>query len=156
MFGTRICHLTNVIQPLNLWTLNPEPKDRHLTPSFSWPLILSHHEGHEDHKRKTHKITFILSCPSCSSLLWLPPLNSLRNHIILITGFCTRLRINFQQDSGNIVLRKAHNRKLGLVQSVQEAKKVASICDFILGKWMPTIKKSGEERTPSLPPKLQL
>jgi hypothetical protein len=41
----------------------------------SWiHLILSHHEEHEDHKGKTHKFNFILSCPSCPSWLCRPRL----------------------------------------------------------------------------------
>jgi hypothetical protein len=59
------------------------------------------------------------------------------------------------QDSGNIVLRKAYNRKLGLVQLIQEAKKVASICDFNVMKMVADDKKPGEERVPSLPLKLR-
>jgi hypothetical protein len=51
-------------------------------------LIFSHHEEHEDHKGKTHELTFILSCPSCPPWLWLPHLSFLFNHILfLLTSF---------------------------------------------------------------------
>jgi hypothetical protein len=60
---------------------HPKPRieQRGYHANSSWiRLILSHHEEHEDHKEKTHKFTFILSCPSWLAMFHL---HFLHNHI---------------------------------------------------------------------------
>ncbi len=46
-------------------------------------LVFSHHEEHEDHKGSSPKFTFILSCPSCPSWLYMPRMSFLHNQIKL-------------------------------------------------------------------------
>ena len=60
----------------------------------------------------------------------------------------------FMKDSGNIVLRKADNRKLGLVQSVQEAKNMASIGDFNVMKMGAENKKIRGREDPLSSPEI--